>query len=966
MVRSYCQVVKCDGFSAGALLLVCDDKRFFFDVPEGTQRYCTECRLRLARTQGAFLTRTDPDVFLGLPGLLLTLRETERTTKADDAVKSITKAIKAGGTRHHARADEDQIVVSGPESLQTLLAHTEPFLKCPDFYKVRSVAEAAAEEEEEEGAEPTDADGAEGAEVYAAADGSLRIFAHCAAGAVSYRIEVAAQPGRFLAAKAEELGVKGKKRSLLKGGEAVESDVYPGLVVRPEQVLGEGVPPARVLVAAAPLTTALGAFFRHRREGDQEAAVKAVYHLTRPAEQTAEYEAGYLSFFAAAVGGVPSPPPTEVVRNFFHAPPTHTVFHSSALQHDRLHAIAPTLFPAENLAWGVIDGQQQQQQHPSSAPSSAHPDSSSSSAHRAGRDTLRELHTVAVSGSAADPQQAPSDKKLRKQQGKPALQPRGPVEPDAAEGGGGRPPLDLAKGREEWPDELRAEDLPAPAKTATATATATGPEVTMLGTGGMMPSKYRNVTAMLVDLRDQGYILLDCGEGTLGQIRRCKDLTDVLRRLRIVWVSHMHADHHAGLAAVLRARARLHPDLPPVAVVGPAALREYLAFFNTVTPLCHTYAACSDDEAARVEVAGVVLRSVRVDHCADSWGCVLEGVGSGGRPWKIVNSGDTRPCRSLVEAGAGCDLLIHEATFEDDKLEDAEGKKHSTVGEALRAAEQMRARQAVLTHFSQRYPKVPPPIEGGAGASSAALAFDHMALTTTSAEELGAMNRRLRVLEGYYAARDEEKRREAQIKCDELTSKAEVMEQPPPPPPPILFKNKYTSPPHPTHTGTQARTCSSSREEEREGEGRTRCRIRRSRSRSRHRFPTGGRRGAGYQKAAKGVATLFVRGTGGGRNTGERGRREGAGRRWCGRWVRGGGWGGVEGRTAVRSPPPPPTHPPPLIKTIQLRVVHHFFSACLLLLLLLLLHSSLSVLFILTTFLHIPFRKSFLSLPLPF
>jgi len=51
--------------------------------------------------------------------------------------------------------------------------------------------------------------------------------------------------------------------------------------------------------------------------------------------------------------------------------------------------------------------------------------------------------------------------------------------------------------------------------------------------------------------------------------------------------------------------------------------------------------------------------------------------------------------------------LIHEATFEDGMEEDAVLKRHSTVGEAIEVATMMNAKSLALTHFSQRYPKIP-------------------------------------------------------------------------------------------------------------------------------------------------------------------------------------------------------------------------------------------------------------------
>ena len=57
--------------------------------------------------------------------------------------------------------------------------------------------------------------------------------------------------------------------------------------------------------------------------------------------------------------------------------------------------------------------------------------------------------------------------------------------------------------------------------------------------------------------------------------------------LRWVWVSHHHPDHCAGLLGVLAFRARLCPDYPPLAVVGPASVGRWLAETSAAT---HSFA----------------------------------------------------------------------------------------------------------------------------------------------------------------------------------------------------------------------------------------------------------------------------------------------------------------------------------------------------------------------------------------
>jgi ribonuclease BN (tRNA processing enzyme) len=83
---------------------------------------------------------------------------------------------------------------------------------------------------------------------------------------------------------------------------------------------------------------------------------------------------------------------------------------------------------------------------------------------------------------------------------------------------------------------------------------------------------------------------------------------------------------------------------------------------------------------------------------------------------KIVYSGDCRPSQALITAGMNCDLLLHEATFNDTMSNDAECKRHCTTSEAVNVGLRMHAKYTVLTHFSQRYPTAvqscsyPPPL----------------------------------------------------------------------------------------------------------------------------------------------------------------------------------------------------------------------------------------------------------------
>lgn len=53
------------------------------------------------------------------------------------------------------------------------------------------------------------------------------------------------------------------------------------------------------------------------------------------------------------------------------------------------------------------------------------------------------------------------------------------------------------------------------------------------------------------------------------------------------------------------------------------------------------------------------------------------------------------------------DLLIHEATMEDELKNEAIVKMHSTTSQAIEIGQRMNAKFTLLTHFSQRYAKLP-------------------------------------------------------------------------------------------------------------------------------------------------------------------------------------------------------------------------------------------------------------------
>jgi ribonuclease Z len=242
-------------------------------------------------------------------------------------------------------------------------------------------------------------------------------------------------------------------------------------------------------------------------------------------------------------------------------------------------------------------------------------------------------------------------------------------------------------------------------------------EVIPLGTGSAIPSRSRNVSCTLVRVPGIGSYLFDCGENSLGQLRRLYGFDgadEVVRDLRAIWISHSHADHHLGTVSVIRRFSELvptssSPEQQQLAVIAHPIYQQFLTEYSSVEEIglsTHIHQISDPPSSATLARFGISTLSVcQVDHCPDARAVALT-LTSG---LKIAYSGDCRPSATFASpaVGGGAHLLIHEATLDDELASDAVSKKHCTTSEALAVARAMRARNVLLTHFSQRYPKMP-------------------------------------------------------------------------------------------------------------------------------------------------------------------------------------------------------------------------------------------------------------------
>ncbi|KAI8587866.1 beta-lactamase-like protein [Geranomyces variabilis] len=264
-----------------------------------------------------------------------------------------------------------------------------------------------------------------------------------------------------------------------------------------------------------------------------------------------------------------------------------------------------------------------------------------------------------------------------------------------------------------------------------------GVVVVPLGTGSAIPGRFRNVSSTFVTF-PTGNLLLDAGEGTLGQLFRHygpEALRKEVAKLKLVFVSHLHADHHLGIIRMLSFWNEVRDtQAKPLVMIAPARYRIFMKEYSDVEDFgfdrilfidCEEMrwkkegAAAAADSASSSADTGLLnerlailkesmqldsVAAVLVDHCPWAYALVLQTrVGC-----KLVFSGDCRPSENLIEAGKGATILIHEGTLCDSMKDEADRKRHCTIGQAIQVAEKMQARNLLLTHFSQRYPKMPP------------------------------------------------------------------------------------------------------------------------------------------------------------------------------------------------------------------------------------------------------------------
>ena len=222
--------------------------------------------------------------------------------------------------------------------------------------------------------------------------------------------------------------------------------------------------------------------------------------------------------------------------------------------------------------------------------------------------------------------------------------------------------------------------------------------LTIVGCSGSYPGPDSAASCYLLEAEHDGRtwrILLDLGNGALGQLHRYLDPLDI----DAVFLSHLHADHCLDLCGYYVMR-KYHPTgaQPRIPVWGPAGTAERMAkAYDLPTDPGMTEEFDFSEYGSRAAGAPVEVGPFRVEahpvvHPVAAYALKVT---AGGRT--LVYSGDTGPCPALDEAATDAHLLLAEASFRSG--DDNPPELHLTGADCGRTAARAGVGRLVLTHI---------------------------------------------------------------------------------------------------------------------------------------------------------------------------------------------------------------------------------------------------------------------------
>ena len=230
--------------------------------------------------------------------------------------------------------------------------------------------------------------------------------------------------------------------------------------------------------------------------------------------------------------------------------------------------------------------------------------------------------------------------------------------------------------------------------------------LTVLGCSSATPTSTRNPSAFLlkIDNRKNSF-LIDCGEGTQILLRR---MGVRMRAISRIFISHLHGDHFLGIIGFIFSE-NLLGRTEELHIYAHKPLENVLKMhmkieqINLSYPLIFHTIKKTDKNRILHQDENIEIRCFPLVHGVTTHGFVFRHAKA-----SFAYCSDTLYTETILPYIQGVDLLYHEATFMNDRIQAAVEKYHATAKQAAEIAVKANAKQLLIGHYSARYSDTKP------------------------------------------------------------------------------------------------------------------------------------------------------------------------------------------------------------------------------------------------------------------
>ena len=274
-------------------------------------------------------------------------------------------------------------------------------------------------------------------------------------------------------------------------------------------------------------------------------------------------------------------------------------------------------------------------------------------------------------------------------------------------------------------------------------------ELTILGSGGAIPTLERNPTSQYLNIQDR-HFLIDCGEGFQIQLRKfkCK-----FSKIDHIFISHLHGDHFLGLFGYLSTLSLLGRK-SPINIYAPKELLNLINAHNQISgkiynfdlnfnalnfkkitklfednileifsfPVNHSVPCCGFLFKEKMPQRNIIKTKIKdlglgigdIKKLKNRENCIVNGKSieykdvtfSGNKARSYAYCADTKYDEKIIPFIKDVDVLYHESTFLEELKNKASKTNHSTANQAAEIALSANSKMLILGHFSARYDNV--------------------------------------------------------------------------------------------------------------------------------------------------------------------------------------------------------------------------------------------------------------------